>query len=342
MGLNKTDLQNIEDKNKNKVNEVLQTGEKKKEAEANKNTLLFHDSKLYTSSGRKRTPEEIKRLELRKRAEKIKPLTKDQIKRNAHINLNYYHGELERAELLTFGKEGIENLDKQRYKNLSDDDKEKRAKEAIKRYDYAKKLEDFEIIDKETPVGALSEKEFADAMAKFKKISYKDIKIDGDKEFVKNIENNLKICRNGKIFEKHLKDAIEGGYAPKGDNLSDLFTKVETLKKVEEYIGKRKRMMKSPYYQYLASKDVNYTDNQLERLIEKTTDKKLKEYLEAYRDMRSVRHIHKDGIKALGKSLESEGERIATYEGDKQEMTTSHSVVKPMRREGSGREERAG
>ena len=179
-------------------------------------------------------------------------------------------------------------------------------------------------------------------MAKFKKISYKDIKIDGDKEFVKNIENNLKICRNGKIFEKHLKDAIEGGYAPKGDNLSDLFTKVETLKKVEEYIGKRKRMMKSPYYQYLASKDVNYTDNQLERLIEKTTDKKLKEYLEAYRDMRSVRHIHKDGIKALGKSLESEGERIATYEGDKQEMTTSHSVVKPMRREGSGREERAG
>lgn len=266
--------------------------------------------------------------DLKKKAETIpvkvpKKKKKEEERNAAKAEILRLHKELEAEEGAHLSGE---NIDRNYLAALSESDIDKRAKEAVKREKNALGIEEYERnhrpgnradyvhIDKETLKAKLS---------LFKKMRSEPYDMSTDDKFLENLDKNYMLCEAADHIRYWLKEASDGGFLPEGEDMPALQEKIALFAEVRKYIDTQKSLMKNPYYKYMAKDDISYTDNQMQRLHDKTTNQNLKSYLADMRTLKSLRFVRRKGMKSIASFAKEEGRRqteILRTRGEKQDI----------------------
>ncbi len=202
---------------------------------------------------------------------------------------------------------------RRKYAALSRSDKKKRVDEAVKRRKNAREVVAAEMRMGKKPheIAEIDEKTFKDYLSRFMKLSDEPYKMDTDESFVKNLEANYELCIRAADMKKWVKDAVDHGYFPKKTDLAEVEAKISRFLDLKEYLDAQKALMKSPYYQYIAKKDLSYTDEQMDMLINSTQKQELTEYLINFRTLKNLPYVRKKGMDSVKKRSLAFGKREA-------------------------------
>ena len=204
------------------------------------------------------------------------------------------------------------NISRTRYERMSASDIEKRAKNAIKRKHNAKVIEKYEKdhkagnrykfthIDKET---------LARNIETFMHMPEEPYEMDTDEKFLANLDKNIDLCDQTELMKHWIDEAAEKGFLPEGIDMQALQAKITAFAEVRRYIDIQKSLMKNPYYQYMAKKDMSYTDRQLKRIHETAKNEALKSYLSNIMELRSLHFVRSKGMKSVSGYAKAEGLR---------------------------------
>ncbi len=227
--------------------------------------------------------------------------------------LERLHKDLETEEVKAFGQDKISEINRKRYANLSQSDIKKRVEAAMKKKENAKKLA---ALEEETNLGKwehveLDKEAFLKHLRNFMMLTDRPFIMDKDEAFVRNLRRNYELCETAWRMKKWVSDAIAGGYFPKNYDLAEVETKIAKYAELKEYLDTQKELMKNPYYQYMAKKDVSYTDKQIDDLITKTGNEELKEYLTTVKKLRGLSFVRSKDMDSVQTKAEKEGKRQA-------------------------------
>jgi hypothetical protein len=185
---------------------------------------------------------------------------------------------------------------------------------ALKRKENAAKIEELEA---ETRLGEwehvnIDKEQFAMHLKGYMMLTERPFLMDKDEAFARNLKRNYELCETSWRMKKWVSDAVEGGYFPEEYDLAKVEAKIDSYLQLKDYLDVQKELMKNPYYQYMAKKDISYTDRQINRLLEnKTLNDKLKDYLKTVKKLRSLPFVRRKDMYSVEQKAEAEGKRQA-------------------------------
>ncbi len=235
-----------------------------------------------------------------------------QERESAEAELIRVQNTLEEEENESFGS-SPGAVSRRKYAALSRSDKKKRVDEAVKRRKNAREVmaAEMRMGGKPRERAEIDEKTFAEYLKSFMKLPYEPYKMDTDESFAKNLEANYELCYRAADMRKWVKDAVDHGYFPGKTSLLEVEAKISRFMDLKEYLDVQKELMKSPFYQYVAKKDLTYTDEQIEMLINSTGKQELTEYLINFRTLKNLSYVRKKGMDSVKKKSASKGKREA-------------------------------
>ncbi len=154
----------------------------------------------------------------------IMPEKKALTKEEALLKVQNYHERLEEAESSLFNDKERSKISRNRFKNLWSGEKEKRAKEALRRQKNAEK-----ILEAEEGISKLryTDEEFDRSgfekyLRDFVKMSWEPYPMDNDENFANNLLKNYRYCMDVEKFAQMVDQAVAYGYFPKEVNLEEV------------------------------------------------------------------------------------------------------------------------
>ena len=236
-----------------------------------------------------------------------------------------YHDILEAEDARIFANRVDTVLHKKRYSQVGASKRDKRITEAIKRKNLAERITEYDSVHAQDNIKYFDadKKDLTKLLKQFMKLSGQAQDMSDDKKFVEHLEINYKFCETAEIIKKCIDDAVEGGYMPEGFDMEALQERIAGYKELKVYLDHRKELMKSPYYQYFASEDVTYTDDQIDIAIKYTEDAQLKYYMQNLKVLRSIKFKRDKGIASVSKRVSQTAKKekeLLKTRGEKREL----------------------
>ncbi|MBQ9444400.1 MAG: hypothetical protein IJU43_08895 [Lachnospiraceae bacterium] len=232
------------------------------------------------------------------------------------------HMGLEAEEEQVFSENDRGKVRRKRYASLSASDIKKRAENALKRRQNAQGIMEYDAthtgenrykftrIDKETLIQKI---DFFKNMPSF------PLAMDTDEKFIANLDENYRLCDASDLMKYWLDEAVEGGYMPADEDMSALQAKIANFTEVRKYLDAQKELMKNPYYQYLAKDDVSYSDEEIQKLLNKSQNVVLKDYLTELSIIRSIHFVRSKGMKSASDYAKEQGKRATRILAERSE-----------------------
>lgn len=249
-----------------------------------------------------------------------RPLTKKEkeeqekaLRRRTTADLENIQRTLENEEISVFGKNGIKDVKRTRFSSLSNRDKKKRVDAAIQRKANAARLDEMEedITGLFRTCDILDKASFEKELRGFMMLTERPFKMDKDDSFVRNLKRNYELCETAWRMKKWVSDAVEGGYFPESYDLAEVQAKIMRFMDLKDYLDTQKELMKNPYYQYIAKKDISYNDDQIDTLKKKTGNETLRNYLATVQKLRGLSYVRKKDMSSVMDRSVKEGKRQA-------------------------------
>ncbi len=227
-------------------------------------------------------------------------------------DINEAYNLLDQEEQVLLAQDrSVERIKRKNFSELSLSDKEKIAKKARNRSALTGIVSDFkaEMAALWQGPGELSEKKLVNRIEKIKNHKLKPYDLVSDDDFVRNLSKNYNDCLAAEELEHGLKMAQDGGYMPKNVDYDDIYRRIAYFKQVREYLDARIEFMQNPYYQFFTDGDIKYSEDQIERMAQRTEDSLLKDYFVSLKKLRGLDFTTRHGRKELDKNALSEGKR---------------------------------
>lgn len=224
-----------------------------------------------------------------------------------------YHRTLETEETRAFDANSIRRIRRTKYNRLSSRDKNKRVDAALTRRENAALILEAEkkIGKNEQKDSVLDKAEFEQKMREFMNLSGIPYKMDKDRDFVRNLVNNYRVCDQAIMMKKWIDDAVEGDYFPQNVDLVQAQAKINGILEMKKYLDVQKELMQNPYYQHMAQEDISYNDEQLENLKNRTSNDTLRNYLSLVQQKKKLTFVRKKGMDSVKKKSLAAGIRQA-------------------------------